>query len=200
MATVSDQSDDPCGRARRAHAAPHGHGPSRCSGGRQGADRCATENLVRAGFTRIVINHAHLGAMIEERVGDGTLLDFLSTTRARDRRSTPREASRLRSHSSGRRHSLSLTVTFTASSPSRACGGGRSEDERRDCASRARRQSAPPSRGDFALVDERVRNDGSARLTFSGIGLYNPELFLGLTARREGAARPLLRRAAMPAR
>src|SRR6186997_2842016 len=29
-------------------------------------------NLVRAGITDIVINHAHLGHMIEEALGDGT--------------------------------------------------------------------------------------------------------------------------------
>jgi MurNAc alpha-1-phosphate uridylyltransferase len=29
------------------------------------------ESLVRAGFTDLVLNHAHLGAMIEERLGDG---------------------------------------------------------------------------------------------------------------------------------
>lgn len=30
------------------------------------------ERLVRAGFAELVVNHAHLGAMIEERLGDGT--------------------------------------------------------------------------------------------------------------------------------
>ena len=29
-------------------------------------------NLVRAGITEIVINHAHLGEQIEQRLGDGS--------------------------------------------------------------------------------------------------------------------------------
>jgi len=31
--------------------------------------------------------------------------------------------------------------------------------------------------GDFALVGARVREDGAARHTFSGIGVYHPRLF-----------------------
>ena len=32
-------------------------------------------------------------------------------------------------------------------------------------------------RGDFALEGTRVVNDGTPRLTFSGIGVYDPSLF-----------------------
>lgn len=55
----------------------------------------------------------------------------------------------------------------------------------------------PPqhSGGDFALLNGRVQNEGDTRLTFSGIGVYQPTLFSAL----EAGIRPLapLLRAAM---
>jgi MurNAc alpha-1-phosphate uridylyltransferase len=56
----------------------------------------------------------------------------------------------------------------------------------------------PPQhpQGDFALDHDRVRADNGARLTFSGIGVYRRELFLGCVPGRFPLA-PLLR-AAMP--
>jgi N-acetyl-alpha-D-muramate 1-phosphate uridylyltransferase len=41
------------------------------AGGRTLIDR-QVERLARAGFTDLVVNHAHLGAMIEEALGDGS--------------------------------------------------------------------------------------------------------------------------------
>jgi MurNAc alpha-1-phosphate uridylyltransferase len=48
--------------------------------------------------------------------------------------------------------------------------------------------------GDFALVDGRVHEQGAARWTYSGIGLYRPELFDGCSPGRFPLL-PLLRRA-----
>jgi MurNAc alpha-1-phosphate uridylyltransferase len=48
--------------------------------------------------------------------------------------------------------------------------------------------------GDFALENGRVRDDGPARLTFSGIGVYAPALFTGSPPGPFPLA-PLLRRA-----
>ncbi len=49
--------------------------------------------------------------------------------------------------------------------------------------------------GDFAIDSGRLRNDGEKRLTFSGIGVYRPELFDGQSPGRFPLA-PLLRKAA----
>ena len=49
-------------------------------------------------------------------------------------------------------------------------------------------------RGDFALVNGRVQEQGGARWTYSGIGLYRPELFAGCSAGKFPLL-PLLRRA-----
>jgi N-acetyl-alpha-D-muramate 1-phosphate uridylyltransferase len=49
-------------------------------------------------------------------------------------------------------------------------------------------------RGDFALVNGRVQEQGGARWTYSGIGLYRPELFSGCSPGKFPLL-PLLRRA-----
>ena len=49
-------------------------------------------------------------------------------------------------------------------------------------------------RGDFALVNGRVQEQGGARWTYSGIGLYRPELFAGCRPGKFPLL-PLLRRA-----
>jgi MurNAc alpha-1-phosphate uridylyltransferase len=48
--------------------------------------------------------------------------------------------------------------------------------------------------GDFALTDGRIQQQGEPRWTYSGIGLYRPELFDGCSAGRFPLL-PLLRRA-----
>ena len=48
--------------------------------------------------------------------------------------------------------------------------------------------------GDFALINGRVQDQGGARWTYSGIGLYRPELFDGCSAGKFPLL-PLLRRA-----
>ena len=42
----------------------------------------------------------------------------------------------------------------------------------------------PPhhTQGDFCLSGGRIANDGTPRHTFSGIGVYHPELFAGIAA------------------
>jgi MurNAc alpha-1-phosphate uridylyltransferase len=49
-------------------------------------------------------------------------------------------------------------------------------------------------RGDFALINGRVQEQGGARWTYSGIGLYRPELFAGSSPGKFPLL-PLLRRA-----
>jgi len=48
--------------------------------------------------------------------------------------------------------------------------------------------------GDFALIGARVREEGEARLTFSGIGVYHPRLFEGCSPGKFSVV-PLLRAA-----
>jgi MurNAc alpha-1-phosphate uridylyltransferase len=50
-------------------------------------------------------------------------------------------------------------------------------------------------RGDFSLVSGRLSDDGPTRLTFSGIGIYDPALFSGIQAGTRAPLAPLLRTA-----
>ncbi|HWI13567.1 MAG TPA: nucleotidyltransferase family protein [Burkholderiales bacterium] len=49
--------------------------------------------------------------------------------------------------------------------------------------------------GDFALADGKVRESGEARLTFAGIGIYDPALFAGVERGSRHQLAPLLRAA-----
>ncbi len=49
--------------------------------------------------------------------------------------------------------------------------------------------------GDFCLHDGKVASDGEPRFTFSGIGIYRPELFAGIAPGEKAKLAPLLRAA-----
>jgi MurNAc alpha-1-phosphate uridylyltransferase len=46
--------------------------------------------------------------------------------------------------------------------------------------------------GDFTLIQQKVGIGGTARLTFSGIGIYRPELFAGIVRGQPAKLAPLL--------
>lgn len=147
--------------------------------------------LAAAGFEQVVINHAHLGDQIERRLGSG------------DR--------------------YGLRIRYSAEGSALETGGGILRALpllgdgpflvinadiwthyplvrlRAACPAAAHLVlvANPPHRpdGDFALHEGCVGNEGAQRLTFSGIGVYHPELFAGRSAGCFALA-PLLREAA----
>ncbi|MBK8164224.1 MAG: nucleotidyltransferase family protein [Gammaproteobacteria bacterium] len=148
--------------------------------------------LARSGITDIVINHAHLGAQIESRLGDGARYGVRIVY-------SPEGARGLET-GGGIYHALPLL------------GPGPFLVVNADIWTEypfARLPQAPRAlahlvlvpnpdhhtAGDFTLDDGRVGNGSEARYTFSGIGLYRPELF---DSCRPGAfpLAPLLRAAA----
>jgi MurNAc alpha-1-phosphate uridylyltransferase len=135
------------------------------------------ERLCAAGIVDLVINHAHLGEQIEHALGGGN------------------------------RHGVRIAYSAEGQGKALETGGGILKalpllgpepfvvtngdvwcdfDYRRlrlppgDLATLVLIDNPPhnPS-GDFALEDGRVRLNGREMLTFSGIGLYHPELFAG---------------------
>jgi len=50
--------------------------------------------------------------------------------------------------------------------------------------------------GDFSLSDGRLANTGTAHLTYSGIGVFRPEMFRAITRGEKVLLGPLLRQAA----
>ena len=149
------------------------------------------DRLRAAGFERIVINVSYLGALIEQTLGDGS------------------------------EHGVVLTYSHEQDGPLETGGGIRQAlpllDRHQFLVVNgdiwtdfpfARLAMTPPGNahlvlvpnpphhpdGDFVLANGQVRNDGGARLTFSGIAIYRPALFAHLAPGRFALA-PLLRAA-----
>lgn len=148
--------------------------------------------LARSGITELVINHAHLGKLIEDRLGDGA--------RYGARIEYSREGERRLETGGGIHRALPLlgdgpflivnadvwTDFPFAALPSQPRG-------------LAHLVLVPnPAHhpgGDFALIDGTVANDGPERLTYSGIAVLRPALLAGSSPGAFPLA-PLLRAAA----
>ena len=155
------------------------------------------EALVRAGIREIVINHAHLGHMIEAALGDGAR--FGATIRYSPEGEALETAG-------GIANALPLlgAVPFAVINGDIACDF---DYARLPAIARAMPDRHlqvhlvlvpnPPHhpRGDFALRDGRVFAEGEPKLTFSGIGLYDPLLFAGIARGAKAKLAPLLRMA-----
>lgn len=155
------------------------------------------EALAAAGFREVVINHAHLGALLERALGDGARWGL--------RIAWSPENPALET-AGGIAHALPLL----GSEPFLVINGDVFCDFplARALTIAAQMQAArllawcvlvpnPPHHpdGDFALADG-LLDAGRRSLTFSGIGVYRPELFAGLDPDAPARLAPLLREAA----
>lgn len=152
------------------------------------------ERLARAGVYDLVVNHAHLGAMIEAALGDGARLGV------RIRFSGEPEAL----ETAG---GIANALALLGDAPFIAVNADVYSDF--DFAPLIARPPGDafahlvlvdnPSHhpaGDFVLDGERVRNSGGPTLTFSGIGRYAPALFATVVPGTKAPLAPLLRAAA----
>ncbi len=155
------------------------------------------EALVRAGMRDLVINHAHLGQRLEDALGDGGRFG------ARIAWSPEGEALET---AGGIANALPLLGEnpFLVVNGDIACDYDFARLPPRGAALRANGLRAhlvlvpnPPHhpRGDFALIEGRVSAEGEAKLTFSGIGVYDPRLFAGIARGAKAPLAPLLRAA-----
>jgi MurNAc alpha-1-phosphate uridylyltransferase len=137
------------------------------------------ERLARAGFRDAVINVSHLGARIEERLGDGARYGMrIAYSRERERLETA--------------GGIANALPLLGSDPFVVVNGDIHSDF--DFA-----KLAPPQgdavahlvlidnpthhpEGDFSLQNGRVGLEGAVRHTFSGIGVYQPSLFSHIPA------------------
>jgi len=153
------------------------------------------ERLARAGITDLVINHAHLGAQIENALGDG------SRYGARIRYS-PERPSALET-AGGIAHALHLLgdEPFAVVNGDIYCDYNFAHLPARALALQSNHDSAHlvlinnPTHhpnGDFGLRHGRVI-DGAPRLTFSGIGIYRPSLFASIPHGTKAPLAPLLK-------
>jgi MurNAc alpha-1-phosphate uridylyltransferase len=147
------------------------------------------ESLVRGGFVDIVVNTAYLGELIEARLGDGARFG------ARIAYSAEGEAL----ETGGGIH---RALPLLGEEPFLVVNGDIATEFpfgqlRRPISGLAHLVLVPnPShnpRGDFGLYGGRISDSGDGRFTFSGIGIYRPELFAGCSPGKFPLA-PLLRR------
>ena len=155
--------------------------------------------LAAAGIERLVINHAHLGQQIVERLGDGRRWGIAIAYSA--------EGPGGLETAGGIRQALPLL----GPAPFIVCNGDVWSDYPYARLGLPEGRLAhlvlvdnPPfhPEGDFSLVDGRIAGEstpGRPRLTFSGIAVYSPALFAGLPPGRSRLA-PLLRSAAAEGR
>jgi N-acetyl-alpha-D-muramate 1-phosphate uridylyltransferase len=149
------------------------------------------ERLARAGFQRLVINHAHLGALIEARLGDGSDWGV-------EIRYSPEKNALETGGGIFRALPLLGEDAFLVVNGDVWCDIDFSrlklgEGRLAHLVLVANPQHHP--QGDFILRHGNVMDDiAGKRLTFSGIGIYHPRLFAGC---RPGAfpLAPLLRAA-----
>jgi MurNAc alpha-1-phosphate uridylyltransferase len=134
------------------------------------------EALARGGVRELVINHSRLGHLMEEALGDGSRFGVCITWSAEGE--TPLETG------GGIRRALPLL----GESPFLLVNADVWTDF--DFASLTRSPAGTAHvilvpnpvhhpGGDFALAGGRVRESGAPRLTYSGIGVFRPELFAG---------------------
>lgn len=161
------------------------------------------EALARAGFERVVINHAHLGHVIEAGLGDGRAwgLDICYS------------AETIALETAG---GIAKALPLLGHQPFLVVNGDVFVEM--DFAALARQLTAwratrlahlvlvpnPPHNphGDFDLLSDGLVMDGvtasavgASRWTFSGVGLYHPKLFEAVQSDRPAKLAPLLRHA-----
>ena len=148
------------------------------------------ERLKKAGITQLVINHAHLGEQIEHALGDGSSLGVSISY-------SPEETAL---ETGG---GIARALPLLGEQPFLVVNGdvwtdidytvlALDEDDLAHLVMVSNPSHNP--KGDFVLNNGRVAAEGADKLTFSGIGLYQPHLFVGQSEERFPLA-PLLRNA-----
>jgi MurNAc alpha-1-phosphate uridylyltransferase len=152
------------------------------------------ERLAAAGFRELVVNHAHLGHLIDAALVDGSRFGVSI-------RYSP-EGTALETAGG-----IAKALTLLGGAPFAAVNadlhtGYPFASLRTALAPDADAHLVlvdnPPHHpaGDFALDGGRVSNTGARMLTFSGIGVYRPALFAGIVPGERAQLAPLLRAAA----
>ena len=161
-------------------------------------------NLVRAGITEIVINHAHLGHLLEQTLGDG------SQYGAQIRYSPETTALETAGGIAQARHLLGeqpfLAISGDIYMPhfdfeqvktvleDNDLWGNPLPLDKRDVAwlYLVKNPEHHPA-GDFALNSFTITNEGAPMYTFANIGVYRPQMFDAVTAGQCVKLGPLLR-------
>ncbi len=147
------------------------------------------ERLAKAGFKEVVINHAHLGAQIEEALGDGSAwnlkIQYSPETTALE--------------TAG---GIANALPFLGGAPFLVVNGDvfaeidfKGLQLKSPHLAHLVMVDNPPqhSDGDFALSSGKLNDQGNHKLTFSGLGVYHPDLFATVERGQAAKLAPLLR-------
>jgi MurNAc alpha-1-phosphate uridylyltransferase len=152
------------------------------------------EHLARAGITELVINHAHLGEQIEQALGDGNRfgahIEYSSEGTALETAGGIAFALHLLGDQPFAVINSDIFCDYDfACLPERAVALQANQD-----AAHLVMVTNPAQHpnGDFGLHQKRV-TDIAPKLTFSGIGIYQPALFKDITRGSIAPLAPLLR-------
>jgi MurNAc alpha-1-phosphate uridylyltransferase len=141
--------------------------------------------LKKAGFAEVVINLSHLGEQIRAALGDG--LDYGLNITYSEEGEPPLETAGAIVQALSRLNDAPFLVingdVFTDYPLERLHGMQPSGLAHLVLVPNPEQNPE----GDFALENDRIRNDGPKRHTFAGIAVYRPEMFADL----EPGARPL---------
>jgi len=151
------------------------------------------ERLAAAGFKEVVINHAHLGSQIEMALGDGSQWGL----------SIQYSPEKVALETAG---GIAYALPLLGQSPFLVINGDVYTEMDFSLLSNTLQPpnlahlvmvSNPPqhSQGDFAYLDGKLTLEGEGKLTFSGIGVYHPDLFNCVQRGDAAKLAPLLRSA-----
>jgi N-acetyl-alpha-D-muramate 1-phosphate uridylyltransferase len=162
-------------------------------------------NLVRAGITEIVINHAHLGHMIEEELGDGSKYgaQIVYSPEAAPLETAGGIANAL--HLLGDEPFLAVSGDIYAPyfdfeqvkdvlKDADALGNPYPKDQRDIAWFYLTPNPWHNPNGDFGLDMYTLTNEGPPKWNFAGIGVYRPEMFDGITPGEFAKFTPLMRK------
>jgi MurNAc alpha-1-phosphate uridylyltransferase len=147
------------------------------------------ERLAAAGFNDIVINHAHLGEQIEDALGDGSQWGV----------NIQYSPEKIALETAG---GIANAMPLLGNSPFLVVNGDVYTD-----IDFAALKLAPPNlahlvmvdnppqhaAGDFTLSSGKLSVEGTEKLTFSGVGVYEPSLFAGIVRGEAAKLAPLLK-------
>lgn len=153
------------------------------------------ERLAAAGFAEVVINHAHLGEQIEARLGDGSEWGLQIRYSA--------EPPGALETAGGIARALPLlgNSPFLVINGDVFCNWDLRQAKGLEMKNNLVHLVLAPNPahhpgGDFSLVAGHLRNLGSPTYTYTGIGVFQPDLFGGIPLDRPSKLGPLLRSAA----
>ena len=150
------------------------------------------EKLAKANFEEVIINHAHLGGMIEAYVGDGSRWNLKVTY---SREGSPLETA------GGIKKALPLIgdqpfLVVNAdiyTDFNFATIKNRNLNDYKGHLVMVRNPKQHPD-GDFFLQNNQIELEGKERLTFSGIAIYQPKIFEDINIEPVAKLAPILKK------